>query len=427
MKVVFHQELLDCQRYGCLCCGAGCRSFLIPVRPYEQEAIEALTDWRTKLGVGTLFVKTRQSRPWGVALAKHADGRCVFLGADNLCEIHRSFGLAAKPLACQLFPFVLTPFGDEIRVGLRFECQAVAENKGKVLTDHRRELNGLIKKLTPEGKVYEQIPEVYRGCRTAMGRLDYLNETLIKIISSDAMGLRERLEWLRRFAEQLGRIKWQRIEEESNDDFEEFVTMLRGSTLAEAQRQGFQSATRLEGKGRGWFGQFLFLVCQPPSAAWYQQSTWRSLLRDRWEMLRRMKAMGKMTGPVPRVRQEWPAGRFEDLEGDWGVWPDELQRLVTRYLLCRLAGMNYMGVNFYGYSMSEGITALLAATAALGWLMRLYARGEGRTAMTLADAQRAIRAIDGNLGYSQHLAFGPARLRLEHLKDHLPELLGAYA
>src|SRR4029079_17635661 len=64
------------------------------------------------------------------------DGACVFLGSDNRCRIHASHGSAAKPLACRIYPYALTPAGDHWKLGLRFACPSAAENKGKPLADH---------------------------------------------------------------------------------------------------------------------------------------------------------------------------------------------------------------------------------------------------------------------------------------------------
>ena len=49
MKIQFHSDVLDRQRYSCNCCGAGCRSFLVGVRPAEREAILKLENWSERL------------------------------------------------------------------------------------------------------------------------------------------------------------------------------------------------------------------------------------------------------------------------------------------------------------------------------------------------------------------------------------------
>lgn len=50
------------------------------------------------------------------------DGRCVFLGDDLLCEIHRRFGGETKPIRCQQFPFVAVQAEDTLRAGIDPAC-----------------------------------------------------------------------------------------------------------------------------------------------------------------------------------------------------------------------------------------------------------------------------------------------------------------
>ena len=71
--------------------------------------------------------------------AKRA-GQCAFLDRDQLCEIHGSHGPEAKPLTCQLFPFVLTPTDRGVSVGLSFYCPSVRAGHGRDIQEHRSNL-----------------------------------------------------------------------------------------------------------------------------------------------------------------------------------------------------------------------------------------------------------------------------------------------
>src|SRR4029079_14221554 len=63
------------------------------------------------------------------------DGACVFLGSDNRCRIHAKHGSAAKPLACRIYPYALSPAGDHWKLGLRFACRSTDESGGKRLAE----------------------------------------------------------------------------------------------------------------------------------------------------------------------------------------------------------------------------------------------------------------------------------------------------
>lgn len=421
MKVEFHPEAVELQQYTCKCCGRGCRSFLVPVRPAERAAIEKLRDWRRELGVDELFVHSRAAGPAGAGLAKRPDGACVFLDADNLCLIHKQFGLKAKPLACQLFPFVFTPFNGTLRVGLRFDCPGVCENQGKVLTQYRAELNGLAAQLVPPGIEDLPVPPLLGRVRVDADWLDTINEALVAMASSNALPLAQRLHWMARFLAHLERVKWRNVPDE---DFQGLIDLFRGGTLAELQRRE-PSGEPLAVKARHLLGQYFFLLCVPPNAEVAGGGLWAGFKR-RLAFQRQMSLLGRPRGPLPPVQPHWPDGDLAELENDWPGWPDDVQAMVGRYLTCRFTGMNYFGPNFYGYSLVEGARSLLIAAAVVGWVMRIEARAAGRNHFELADAHQAVMTIDGNLGYSSALAVGPARWRLDYLKDHLDRIIDTY-
>ena len=76
--------------------------------------------------------------------------------------------------------------------------------------------------------------------------------------------------------------------------------------------------------------------------------------------------------------------------------------------------------------MTEGIQTLLMAMVAVGWLMRICAVKAGRKRIELSDAHTAVMTIDGNLGYSSALGFGPSKWRLKYLSAHLKNFINWY-
>ncbi|MBN2210566.1 MAG: YkgJ family cysteine cluster protein [Sedimentisphaerales bacterium] len=422
MKPDLHPETLRRQRYTCQCCGRGCRTFLVPVRPEERRAIEALTDWRKRLGVGELFVKHRSAGPAGYGLAKWTDGRCVFLDDDNLCIIHKLHGFEAKPLACRLFPFVFTPLGDTLRVGLRFDCPGVCESAGQPLTQYLRELNRFSRQIAPAGVKQAPPPKLTPKCSVSLKRFDAVNETLLQIITSDAVPLAMRLHWLHRFTQHLLRIKWSNVPEE---DFDDLVAMFKGSLLAELHRE---KPLSLSSPLPQWklLRQFFFLVCQPTMIVTSGKKGPLNTLKERLRLIRRMKEMAAADGSLPKIQSDWPDVTLNKLEDDFEPWPDDVSAFITRWLTCRIAGVNYCGPNAYNYSLTEGMDLLLLATVAVGWTMRIAALRAGRCAFALPDAHEAVIIIDGNLGYSQALTIGPSKLRLQTLTQHLDDYIRHY-
>jgi lysine-N-methylase len=97
------------------------------------------------------------------ALARQADGACIFLNEKGLCRIHAKFGEPAKPLVCRLFPFVLYPAGNRVAVSLRFSCPSAAGSRGKPIRERRSEIEEFVRLgATAEAK---DPPAISRGER----------------------------------------------------------------------------------------------------------------------------------------------------------------------------------------------------------------------------------------------------------------------
>lgn len=63
-------------------------------------------------------------------VARRANNACVFLDAKNLCGIHKTLGLEAKPRVCQQFPFLFADGPDGVTVGLSHYCPGVVRREG---------------------------------------------------------------------------------------------------------------------------------------------------------------------------------------------------------------------------------------------------------------------------------------------------------
>ncbi len=95
----------------------------------EPESIERL---RWPVGDPLANVNGLSRHGGKTYLAHRADGACVFLNESNgLCRIHEQFGADAKPTACRIFPFQITPtFAGEASVSARYDCPTVRTNTG---------------------------------------------------------------------------------------------------------------------------------------------------------------------------------------------------------------------------------------------------------------------------------------------------------
>lgn len=111
-------------RQSCEACGASCEHHLIG--PLSPERIAQIERDHGRLVATVPRLATQPAlmpMPDGEGQALNVvDGRCVFLGEDRLCLLHRHFGPASKPLTCQTFPIASVETGAELRVGIQPSC-----------------------------------------------------------------------------------------------------------------------------------------------------------------------------------------------------------------------------------------------------------------------------------------------------------------
>lgn len=422
MKISINHHIQEIQHYSCLCCGHGCRSFMVPVTDKERKAIKARRDWKRELGVQSLFIRTKKVGAEGYALAKRENSDCVFLNDENLCLIHKHYGLKAKPIACQLYPYVFTPVGTEIRVGLRFDCPGVCQSGGASVTDAKKELARMARHLLPKGIDVVPPPAIRPGQEVSVSRFDKINDVLLKIVTSNAMSLADRLQWLRQYLDHLDKVKWDKL---PGEDFDDIVTMLKGGSLGEIQDRN-QDARPITGKPRKLLGQIFFLLSHPPEIITLRKKGFTQSMAVKLKRLRAMTQLGRVNGLLPGLRPDWPECDMCALEESFGEFPDDVEDFLERYLICRIGGVNYCGRNFYNYSLIEGARTLILAMITIGWLMRIEALKAGRSHIQLTDAHNAIITLDGNLGYGKALNTGPAKMRLGYLSEYLEPFIDWY-
>lgn len=157
MNLLFFQD----QRYDCLRCAKGCRiDWNVHVSSRALPLIrESSLFARVRARDGVEPIEEAEVLGEPATLAVHlADGRCAFLGEDDLCAIHAELGVAAKPLGCRQFPFVLVETPAGVVVGTSFFCSAVQANVGRPVADHARDIEALIREDPPPRVGFDPIP-----------------------------------------------------------------------------------------------------------------------------------------------------------------------------------------------------------------------------------------------------------------------------
>jgi lysine-N-methylase len=408
------------QRYSCHGCGNCCRDFTVQLRAEDLRKLRE-QDWETKLGEpvtvtfrGATFLRQRD------------DGSCIFLMKNGLCRIHAEHGFEAKPIACQLFPFHLTPAvgSGGVAMGINFACQSVLENKGAELPSHRAELMRMagelaeMSKQLPPPMLNDDVRAVEMEPAALMRNADHW-------LANRDIDLSTRLDGLAWVALSLSQAKLANVRATR---FAELLEVLFGALPAELE---FRPVPPLTARQRKMLRQAVFTRTEDPRL---RQIETVGRLRTTLKQLGRNRRFRLGRGAAPTIGENWPSGvqleqvetvgparGFEDIEA--------IDELMTRYLRASILAGRCWGAAYYGWPVVRGLAALMLNVAAVGWLARLHAAGESRNSITIEDVRAALGRVDRTAGRARWLGSVSEKLRLKYLSmdDALRALLKGYA
>lgn len=393
------------QRYSCHGCGNCCRDFTVQLRPADLEKLRA-QDWETKLGMPV----TTEFR--GVTyLRQREDGGCVFLMDDGLCRIHKDHGFAEKPVACQLFPFVLVPDDRRTHIGISFACQSVRENKGAELRSHLEEVHRMSQGV-PETRLATAPPDLADAMRAKDGEVDALAQLLDRHLARGDLTMRDRFDGLAWTAASLGRAK---LAEVRAKRFTELVQVLVAALPDELEHLPLEEALPKQ----------LRLLRQAVYARLEDVQVNQAKAKGRWRtvlaQLLSSRAFTRGKGRVPAVAR----GLLEDTDfaaisrvPALSESPDRdaIDQLLSRYARATILGGRAWGAGYYGWTVVRGLQALSLNIACIAWLARALAAKRGHEHATIEDVRDALGRIDRHAGRAPWLGSVTERLRLEYFR-----------
>jgi lysine-N-methylase len=390
------------QRYSCHGCGNCCRDFTVQLREADLARL-GRQKWEERLGEpvtvefrGRTFLRQRE------------DGACVFLQADGLCRIHAEFGLEEKPIACQMFPFSVTPGPADAAIGLSFACGSVAASRGAELASHRRDVLRMLESL-PE--TLDPAPiDLAKGLEATDGEVEAIVARIDAWLARGEIPLRIRLDGFAWLAQSLHAARLDRVRGER---LVELVSTLVGALPDEL------ALLPVDGPSRGQrrlSRQAVFARVEDPKIG---RMMVRGRLRSVIDQLLRSRRFAAGRGEAPALGPEWPAGlRLEGVESVAPVGDSAelaaIDDLVTRWMRAAVRGRRRWGAGHYGFPVTLGLVALAVDVAAAGWLARLCASSRG-PGVSLEDVVAAVGRIDRTSGRAPWLGSRPERLRLRYL------------
>jgi len=392
------------QRYSCHSCAGCCRDFTVQLRPDDLARLER-QGWTKRLGQSPT-VEFR-GRVW---LRQREDGACVFLESDGRCRIHAEFGFEAKPLACQMFPFVPMPGERGVQIGLSYACPSMIHNRGAELSSHLDDLRRLLRGLPELAGAKRRIMLTARLEASSREERDIIN-AFERLLGRVDLPMEQRLDGAVWLTSMLHEAKLDQVRDERLRDL---LDLLVDSFEEEIEARPPEDPT---GRQMKMLRQVVFAHVEDVKIGDAARGGLRGrALRQFW-MHRRY---GKGAGEVPPFARDWPSPlQFEMAEGVAPACDDEQVReidaLTMRYLRSRIINGRAWGPGYYAMPIITGLEALWAMWAATGWLARLHAGACGRRELTMADVEAALLRTDRAAGRAPWLASRGEQLRLAWL------------
>lgn len=390
------------QNFTCHSCTHCCRTYIVTVTDEERERL-LRQGWAEKLNqpADKLFQRIDAGggrEKW--RLGHDESGACLFLSENGLCRIHAEFGENAKPIECQIYPFTFVQTGNRVRVNLRFACPSVAGNRGKPIGEQQRALERLAHRfLADAGK--PSSPVLQRDITLGWDQTDAIAQAFIAAIADESLDFTARMLCASQLLEVLRHLP----SAKRLNDFSHYRQRLAEGIKAEGYR-------RLKPKHgtRVMFRQLAAIYAKKEGS----ESGWSNFI----------SALSFIAGKgeLPQLQPHLPKARFEDLERPIGSLDSESIELLTRFYRVKLSSLAFFGSAHFGYTVIEGLGALLLTYPLILYFARWFAREREapsrerqREDLTLPSVSQAVQLIDAAYGYRRALTLRAQRKRVELL------------
>ncbi|MEZ6186404.1 MAG: YkgJ family cysteine cluster protein [Planctomycetota bacterium] len=383
-------------RYACKRCGDCCRGLPVPLTPEDVARLEA-HDWtQTALGSRGAVVHTQQAPrgTWGPHTARTADGACVFLVEGNTCEVERTLGHDAKPLACRRFPFAYAPGTDQrlAYLGADFTCSAVAHNAGQPLASHRKLAQELLEAGPPLVAPPDPIP-FSRGLAYPRAELDDVLDLVAAELEDAGRPFVDRLLAVVRFLELFRRSHMSDLRAPAPKTMlEGFAKGVREQVKRGVHRMPFRPPGLFE---RLLFRRLLAQACRPrPPALWSAGPVRRAVrgLGDGLAGLSYLAGTGWIQPLGAQRRLAIHQVRLEAPPAD--VYAPVADGALTHYFVAHVSGRSFLRP---GFPVAETLPAL-GLLARQFPLILLFARAaclaRGGAAVSGDDYAAAVRSAE---------------------------------
>jgi lysine-N-methylase len=383
-------------RFTCTRCGDCCRSWNVMLGPGEEERLAAL-DWQGReedlvgatAAVSSMLPGGQRAR----RLARRADGACIYLGADNLCRIHRHFGGDSKPLMCRMYPFGFYVVAGDFAVDCSFSCRSIREGSGASLDAQVPAWRALL-----AGAAHESAHQVQRG-RALPGELLWeLEHQLVAFLSERTLPLFDRIRCCLEF-----------VRLATHGD----PTTAAAAKLREALARGMprQITTMAHGATmdrtqRAVFYQWLFLALNPLPAGFDVLPRFAQEKEERRRLAAAERFVSQDGAPL-LDGSELAVSCREIAAVDAAYVAAADCPPLERYLVAKILGQRFLVAGGAELPFAEAVPLFFLVYPMAIWTARALAAARGAHAVAEVDVRAALARIDRSLGQVPLAALPP--------------------
>ena len=432
MRLPIYIPQLPGQKYSCHGCGSCCRDFTVQLTRADLQKLHE-QGWKERLGQE--FVVQFRGHSW---LKQKDDGACVFLGDNGLCKVHAEFGLEAKPLACQFFPFMLSPNVRDTHIGISFACGSVVASKGAQLESHRGDVRRMSELLPASAPMPVKLQD---NLIASEAEVDMIETALDAWLSKRTISPTMRYQGLAWLITSLLQANLKNVRGEK------LGQLL--STLTNAVEHELPLLDWPEPTPRAWklLRQAVFTRIEDPKIGDLLKRGKVASVFGQWSRSRKWAA-GKGITPQTQGFYSIDFDRFESttgvfanrIEGDLQIQMTPMHDasthsldaqsstailhqhdsaamddLLQRWIRATILGGRAWGSGLYGLPIDQGLGLMLVNLLTALWLARFHAAGRGAQRASLVDLQVAVGRVDRTSGRAVWLATAGERLRVKWL------------
>ncbi len=425
MRLPIYIPKLQGQKYSCHGCGSCCRDFTVQLTDTDLQKLNE-QGWKERLGQE--YVVQFRGHSW---LKQTDDGACVFLGDNGLCKVHAEFGLEAKPLACQFFPFMLSPNVRDTHVGISFACGSVVASKGADLESHRGDVRRMSELLPASAPMPVQLQGKLIASESEVATIETALDGWLRKKNISPAVRYQGLAWLITSLLQanLGNVRGEKLRQ-------------LASTLSDAVEQELPLLDWPEPSPRAWklLRQAVFTRIEDPKIGDLLKRGKVASVLGQWARSRKW-AVGKGISPktagfrsVDFASFEITFGVFDtsttsigdstslSIEAAKNTLTDSqshdaeaMDDLLQRWIRATILGGRAWGSGLYGLPIDQGLGLIMVNLLTALWLARFHAAGRGAQHVSLLDLQVAVGRVDRTSGRAVWLATAGERLRVKWL------------